>query len=199
MECYIGESTVIQAQVENATAGFWLADERVIAEVNGRECLVKLDVTKTTKTSGILVISGPGGEIQRSIALNVQIPQKSPFFTERLHETTAEEGDEILLTCAFDGVPTPEIQWCFNDEILETSGDTLKISNCKLSNSGKYSAKISSEAGTDKSTAIVEINKKSLPPKILNSPPDGEYEQGASVDLQCFVGGHPDPKSKGMS
>ena len=121
---------------------------------------------------------------------------KAPMFTERLHETAVEEGDAIELTVKFTGYPIPVVEWSFNGEILDQTGETLSIPNAKPGNAGKYSAKISNELGTEKSQATVEVMKKSLPPKFLNSPNDGEFEENSSFELACFVGGYPNPKSK---
>lgn len=195
VDCFLNESTVIQVQAQNVAKAFWLSDERVDAEVNGTDCVVKIQVTNETKPSGLFVISGPGGEIQRSIALNIQVQTKIPSFIERLHETTVEEGETISLSCVYDGVPQPTVEWFFNGATLDETGDTLTIQNCKLSQAGKYAVKISNEAGSDKSMAMVEVNKKPLPPKFLNSPSDRDYDRGCTVELQCFVGGCPEPKS----
>ena len=72
VDCVLNETVVIQVQAVAMTSAFWLADGKTEAEINGTEAKVTLNITEDTQKSGLFIIIGPGGEAQKSIALNIQ-------------------------------------------------------------------------------------------------------------------------------
>ena len=199
IEAFVGESAIVQVQGKFFSSAYLLFEssmEKIPASLEGDEAVVRLNVTKSTPSEAIFVLVSENDiEEKRPIFFNIQIRPKAPMFTERLHETAVEEGDLLELNVEFIGHPKPVVEWTFNGEILDQTGSKLSIPNAKTINAGKYAAKISNDLGTEKSQAIVEVMKKSLPPKFLNSPNDGEFDENSSFELACFVGGHPNPKS----
>lgn len=55
------------------------------------------------------------GQDSETITLTVHT---HPAFTELLEDVSLNKGERLLLSCGVTGVPTPEITWVFNNNII---------------------------------------------------------------------------------
>ena len=52
-----------------------------------------------------------------------EVKTTPPQFTQPLKDTTATDGDELILSAVVTGLPTPHISWFHNNENIDKSED----------------------------------------------------------------------------
>ncbi|CAH0694872.1 unnamed protein product [Spodoptera exigua] len=142
------------------------------------------------------------GSTSDSCVLNVK---SGPYFTQKLKDTTASEGDvNVEFTVAVEAYPEPTVKWYLGDvEITEKksvftrvdSGNTHKLILKEVSAeySGNYSCKVSNVLGEDSCSATFTVNRK---PRFTKSLIDMTVDAGQTLKLDVEVEGCPEPKVK---
>ncbi|CBY34045.1 unnamed protein product [Oikopleura dioica] len=195
VDCQFGSLVQIKFAAENATHGTLIVTDelKIPASINSDGVgQVDYEAAEDSPDYAVLLLVGAGGEAEHKVVFNLSPASKAPCFTERLHETRAEEGDSVLLEVAASGNPEPQFAWFKGDENLNISGPRLQLENISLEDAGRFS--ISNCAGSDKSTATLEVSKKPVKPSFINYPDNQTRHAGASIDLACSFDGIPDPK-----
>ncbi|KAG5850585.1 hypothetical protein ANANG_G00084020 [Anguilla anguilla] len=134
------------------------------------------------------------GQDRRTFTLSVHT---HPAFTELLGDVSLNKGERLLLSCGVTGIPTPEITWVFNNNIIPAHYDhvnghsELVIERVSKDDSGTYSCIAQNRVGTIKSLGFVYVKE---PPII-----DGDFHSnrieplGGNAILNCEVRGDPLP------
>ncbi|XP_035445105.2 obscurin isoform X5 [Spodoptera frugiperda] len=142
------------------------------------------------------------GSTSDSCVLNVK---SGPYFTQKLKDTTASEGDvNIEFTVAVEAYPEPTVKWYLGDvEITEKksvftrvdSGNTHKLILKEVSAeySGNYSCRVSNVLGEDSCSATFTVNRK---PRFTKSLIDMTVDAGQTLKLDVEVEGCPEPRVK---
>jgi hypothetical protein len=145
VDCQFGSLVQINFAVENATqATLIVTDEQKIpASINSDGVgQVAFEAAEDSPDYAVLLLVGAGGETEHKVVFNLSAALKAPSFTERLHETRAEEGDSVLLEVAASGNPEPQFAWFKGDENLNISGPQLQLENISLEDAGRYSVQV---------------------------------------------------------
>ena len=90
-----------------------------------------------------------------------------PLFTTVLKDVFCFDGDPVLFTAKFDGIPVPKVSWFRdgepirnNEDFQITTDDTsssLYIPDVIVEDSGEFVVKIENEAGSDVCKAFLEV------------------------------------------
>ncbi|XP_077983140.1 cartilage intermediate layer protein 1-like [Glandiceps talaboti] len=82
--------------------------------------------------------------------------QKPPVVTEHPQSKLRNIGEDVALCCEAQGVPPPSYEW-FKDDVIVSSenyvGNSLLLSDLKLSHSGRYMCRANNVAGAQYSLA----------------------------------------------
>lgn len=127
-------------------------------------------------------------------------PVQKPHFTKHLQNTTARQGQSVVLNCIIQSTPDIDIKWYNNGHLIQPSTDitisfdeltgdcTLTISEVYPEDGGQYTIVVTNSAGTESSTCwlvvkepspqrneifqpITEPYKKSMPTRSSDSRP----------------------------
>ena len=144
VDCQIGSLVQIEFSAENAThATLIVTDEqRITASIDGHSGFVEYEASEDSPNYAVLLLVGPGGEVEHKINFYLKSASKAPYFTERLHETTAEEGDSLSLEVAASGNPEPEYSWFKGEKCLNISSPRLQLDNISKDDAGRYSVQV---------------------------------------------------------
>ena len=114
------------------------------------------------------------GAVTSSVA-NVSILQP-PQVTQELQPQTVIAGTNVTLSVTAVGVAPLSYQWSFNGMLLTDGGgitgsqtSTLQIASAQKTNSGVYSVMITNVAGTDSSSAELDV----VPLPVFTQQPQG--------------------------
>uniref|UniRef100_A0A8B9H3J1 Hemicentin 1 n=1 Tax=Astyanax mexicanus TaxID=7994 RepID=A0A8B9H3J1_ASTMX len=145
-------------------------------------------------------VSNSAGKQSRDFNLSIYVPPsiKGGNVTA---EVTALLDNSVTLECEARGVPLPAITWYKNGVTILSSrqaqylehGQYLKITRVQVSDSGHYTCKVTSVAGTAEKAYELDVY---VPPSITGGS-DGPVEKkvvvSKSLTLECEAGGHPPP------
>ncbi|KAF7647134.1 hypothetical protein LDENG_00176940 [Lucifuga dentata] len=89
-----------------------------------------------------------------------------PAFTEKITDAKPDLGKVAEFQCTVKGSPTLSVQWLKDDVILEDPNlettfenhvATLRIPACEVSHNGKYSCRVTNEAGQEECSANLTV------------------------------------------
>ncbi|XP_048035111.1 neural cell adhesion molecule L1.2 isoform X3 [Megalobrama amblycephala] len=150
-----------------------------------------------------------GGEYQCT-ATNVQgmithtysiTVEASPYWTKEPKSQLYAPGETVKLECKADGIPSPEVTWSINGNLLtdidpdprrNVKHGVLTLKNVELSDTAVYQCKAANKHGSILINAYVYVIE--LPPQILTE--DGimySVAEGQTIDLACETFGSPQP------
>lgn len=159
------------------------------------------------------------GTTEKSLKISVRFPPTK----ENNDDISVEsiEGNEITLTCDFNGKPVPEISWEFNSKKIKSnkkyniSGKTLKFV-AENNDSGMYKCTATNDLGTESIDFPVIIKSKffkfnngevykqfflknlliAFPSFISPNDESVKVENNSYLELPCEATGYPQPKLK---
>uniref|UniRef100_UPI0037E9B6AB hemicentin-1 n=1 Tax=Semicossyphus pulcher TaxID=241346 RepID=UPI0037E9B6AB len=116
-------------------------------------------------------------------------------------DVTALLDTVVSLECEARGVPLPTITWYRNGEAILSNrqakyvdrGHYLKIPRVQASDTGQYTCKVTSVAGSTEKSFELDVY---LPPTIAggdDGPTERKVVLSKSLILECDAGGHPPP------
>uniref|UniRef100_A0A4W5NRX3 Cell adhesion molecule L1-like b n=1 Tax=Hucho hucho TaxID=62062 RepID=A0A4W5NRX3_9TELE len=111
-------------------------------------------------------------------------------------ETQLVNGDELLLECIAEGIPTPKIEWVRmghrlpDRATIENHGKLLSIDQVNEDDSGKYMCKAKNIHGEAKHSFDVSVEE---PPKWVSGPESQLSTIGSDVRIKCSATGTPQP------
>lgn len=104
-----------------------------------------------------------------SFISHIDIPKVT---AQILNFQTAQLGSALILSCNFDGVPIPTIQWLHNGTVLTNmedtvtitgdSNSTLQLSNLNRNGGGVYSCEAENDLGKSTLEFQIEIQSESV-------------------------------------
>ena len=127
------------------------------------------------------------GERRHNIQIQVLVP---PKITDGDRVLKAVEGNVLVLECPASGIPPPEITWHKNGVKLNTSGNSLTLSNLTVSDATKYTCEARNEAGSTSADYVVDVFVK---PKIREYQKEIRVIEGEKARLECKADGNPVP------
>ena len=195
VECTDGEEASFKVTADNATEAMFIVDKRVNAVKSGDEFVVKFVPSKSIK-SGLMVIKGDGGEEQQQISLTVQQPFVSPRFTTTPDDARVNVGESVRLACAFEGNPTPVLEWRLNEKKLEKTDNELIIRNATEEDAGQYELIVTNKCGTDTAAAFVEVMPKQQSPQFTTPMLKSEYMTKSGDHLELEFGTASEPQGR---
>ncbi|VDI75359.1 Hypothetical predicted protein, partial [Mytilus galloprovincialis] len=101
---------------------------------------------------------------------------------------------EGRLRCNVTGYPTPLVKWKHNNNVVQSSGNTLVINRVTNSTTGTYTCIATNVAGT--SQANIQLKVTYDVPKIITPPVTSVIMGGHSHNFTCIATGHPEPNIK---
>uniref|UniRef100_A0A7E4UT28 Muscle M-line assembly protein unc-89 n=1 Tax=Panagrellus redivivus TaxID=6233 RepID=A0A7E4UT28_PANRE len=129
---------------------------------------------------------------------------KAPQFTEKLQDKQVKTGEKVVLECAVDGEPKPNVSW-FKDEkkitsettrvTIETSEKTqrLVIEKSEESDTSVYKCVAENASGKSSTEAKLEVRAPGTVPEFTRALVDKAVTIGEKVILECSVRGVPQP------
>ncbi|KAK9954145.1 hypothetical protein ABG768_016241 [Culter alburnus] len=150
-----------------------------------------------------------GGEYQCT-ATNVQgmithtysiTVEAAPYWIKEPKSQLYAPGETVKLECKADGIPSPEVTWSINGNLLtdidpdprrSVKHGVLTLKNVELSDTAVYQCKAANKHGSILINAYVYVIE--LPPQILTE--DGLFysvAEGQTIDLACETFGSPQP------
>ncbi|OWF52578.1 Hemicentin-1 [Mizuhopecten yessoensis] len=107
-------------------------------------------------------------------------------------------GDNAVLVCAANGIPSPTITWFRGDVQLRqlsyvniTTDGVLMILGTQEQDGGDYRCVATNEAGTDSADVTLEVGSE---PRITTQPSNLGADIGTNVTISCEATGNPPPK-----
>ncbi|XP_028176186.1 obscurin [Ostrinia furnacalis] len=153
---------------------------RVVSQPDGSHALLIDKATAADAgTYGVMAINdkgetGSSAELTVASRTDDSNPQERPRLIHGLRDTTAEEGQPLLLSAPFVGNPVPEVAWTKDGQPLKPSERVLltcdgkrvglEISEAELPDAGKYGVTLVNPLGEDNSEAAVNVRKVYTPP-----------------------------------
>ncbi|XP_076471204.1 twitchin-like [Babylonia areolata] len=152
--------------------------------------------TVTSDTSSSTIVSSSTSTSDK------RSEEEAPQFTENLSPVEVVEGESLTLSCAFTGLPEPNIEWFFNGQMLSSddivsiktrgSSSRLQISEVVVDDEGDYVCKASNTAGvaSTKANVVVKVAKKKVeeqPEEEAAPPAPPAEDRGAPVDPPRFL------------
>ena len=136
-------------------------------------------------------------------------PQIKPEFVERMKDLNVSEGDSPSFSVTVKGNPKPEVQWFTVDKEIATTGrflvdsliddrHTLTITDCEISDKGRYKCVASNEAGKAVCSGILTIEEKMISPYFAEQASEVpmQIQEGGDITLKVEVKGKPRPSVK---
>ncbi|XP_071495667.1 cell adhesion molecule-related/down-regulated by oncogenes-like [Diadema antillarum] len=130
------------------------------------------------------MVSNENGSVQASAQL--RIPDGFPRITQPPINTTAVEGERVLLSCNFRGTPLPYVSWRNqrnqimrnNDKTFISEDRGLTLLDVDLADVGWYTCMASNKHGSVKASAYLSVLEKigstpTTPTQGVIGPPDG--------------------------
>ncbi|XP_060737332.1 hemicentin-1 isoform X1 [Tachysurus vachellii] len=139
------------------------------------------------------------GETHKNYTLSIQVPPT--ILNTGPSDVSVLEGEELTLTCAAEGTPTPQLTWMRDGVKLETTehvhvsahGRTLTLLRVTKEDSGIYKCVAVSPSGQESKVFTLLVL---VPPSILKHsdvPLDVQAVYNSVVSLECHVMGVPPP------
>ena len=82
----------------------------------------------------------------------------------------------------FLGIPSPNLQWKFQDQILDFKGPSLTLTSLSSENEGTYNCMAVNEYGSDSISFKLDVAE---PPKFIEAPENLEVESHGTVRFPC--------------
>ncbi|CAJ1060969.1 hemicentin-1 [Xyrichtys novacula] len=145
-------------------------------------------------------VMNTAGKQTKDFNLNVYVPP-SIKGGNSTSDVTALLDTLVSLECEARGVPSPTITWYRNGEAILSNrqaqyverGHYLKIPRVQASDSGLYTCKVTSVAGSAEKSFELDVY---LPPTIAGGdegPTERKVVLSKPLILECDAGGHPPP------
>ncbi|XP_062857960.1 hemicentin-1 [Trichomycterus rosablanca] len=145
-------------------------------------------------------VSNSAGKQSRDFSLSIYVPPSIKGWNVT-SEVTALQDNPVTLECEVRGIPLPAITWYRNGEAILSNrqaqyverGHFLKISRAQVSDTGRYTCKVTSMAGTAEKAYELDVY---VPPSIaggLDVPVQKKVVINKTLTLECKAAGHPPP------
>ncbi|KAK2844927.1 hypothetical protein Q5P01_011586 [Channa striata] len=118
----------------------------------------------------------------RNITITVEYGPKD-VSAEKSSESV-REGDSVTLTCLAKGVPTPNISWVRNNQVVSNEAEWT-ITRIDASYSGVYHCKAQNKHGTEQSQPVT-VNVTYAPDVEIQTT-SSEVKEGDTVSFTCAV------------
>uniref|UniRef100_A0A8C2D2H8 Neural cell adhesion molecule L1 n=1 Tax=Cyprinus carpio TaxID=7962 RepID=A0A8C2D2H8_CYPCA len=134
------------------------------------------------------------GMITHTYSITVEA---APYWIKKPKSQLYAPGDTVKLDCKADGIPTPDVTWSINGNLLTDPKRSLKhgvltLKNVELSDTAVYQCKAVNKHGSILINAYVYVIE--LPPQILTE--DGlmySVAEGQTTEMACETFGSPQP------
>ncbi|XP_030829655.1 twitchin isoform X2 [Strongylocentrotus purpuratus] len=148
--------------------------------------------------------AGKGEPSMASLPVTIRDPNPitKPKFEEQVKEATGVQGKSVKFSCAFSGIPTPDVTWwkgqreLFNSNkfSIETADgtSTLIINELERDDEDEFSAEISNPGG--KKTSRAMLNLKTKPTVRIPLRYQGAtvtFAKGEEVNIKVSFSGRP--------
>uniref|UniRef100_A0A8C1PAF3 Neural cell adhesion molecule L1 n=1 Tax=Cyprinus carpio TaxID=7962 RepID=A0A8C1PAF3_CYPCA len=138
------------------------------------------------------------GMITHTYSITVEA---APYWIKKPKSQLYAPGDTVKLDCKADGIPTPDVTWSINGNLLtdidpdpkrSLKHGVLTLKNVELSDTAVYQCKAVNKHGSILINAYVYVIE--LPPQILTE--DGlmySVAEGQTTEMACETFGSPQP------
>lgn len=144
------------------------------------------------------------GRVSCEGQLTVRENVTPPRFLQRLEDNSVVEGGAVDLEVEVSGRPRPALKWLKDGSIvvpddrfkIDTEGriHTLQITQCMLSDGGKYTCTASNSGGTDTCSANLQVEKEMHAPEFVVRPEGAHIVEGSQARFEAVVSGLPEPE-----
>ena len=146
------------------------------------------------------------GTAKTETTLQVVPKAKAPkFLDSKFTDTKLSEGDDLLLKMKIEGVPTPDVSFFKDDQLLaddknyeivqDDENVVLKKSDVTIEDSGVYACEITNDLGTQKCQTRIDVDCKPIAVEFTEKL-RGEIslQQGEELVLRVQAKGFPQPE-----
>ncbi|XP_061452059.1 sialic acid-binding Ig-like lectin 13 [Rhineura floridana] len=147
-------------------------------------------------------------QMEKSLQLNISYPPQMLRFSGELRHSNgsrrnftnasrieAQEGDCIKLHCKADGNPSANVTWVKESQhsgtLQLTSDNTLKLSNVKLENKGRYRCQAQNTEGSAEATFRIYL---AYSPRPCEQDPSHCWREDNSFRCNCSICSYPAPR-----
>ncbi|XP_076093735.1 hemicentin-1-like isoform X1 [Mytilus galloprovincialis] len=141
------------------------------------------------------------GETDVTFDLNVHVPPYVDTTAASPDHMTPIQNTPLVINCPISGVPTPNITWYKDGEVISSSyhvtisanGRRLTVTDTQVDDSGSYKCVGENTAGKEEKTFLVKVN---VSPTVEN-PREVERPEvilGKTLRMRCPANGIPPPK-----
>uniref|UniRef100_A0A9J8BP20 L1 cell adhesion molecule, paralog a n=1 Tax=Cyprinus carpio carpio TaxID=630221 RepID=A0A9J8BP20_CYPCA len=140
------------------------------------------------------------GMITHTYSITVEA---APYWIKKPKSQLYAPGDTVKLDCKADGIPSPDVTWSINGNLLtgnypkrSLKHGVLTLKNVELSDTAVYQCKAVNKHGSILINAYVYVIE--LPPQILTE--DGlmySVAEGQTTEMACETFGSPQPNTWG--
>ncbi|XP_026055868.1 neural cell adhesion molecule L1-like isoform X2 [Carassius auratus] len=142
--------------------------------------------------------SNPQGIITHTYSITVEA---APYWTKEPKSQLYSPGETVKLECKADGIPSPEVTWSINGDLLtdidpeprrSLKHGVLTLNNVELSDTAVYQCEAVNKHGSILINAYVYVIE--LPPQILTEDVlMYSVAEGQMIELACETFGSPRP------
>ena len=126
-------------------------------------------------------------------------PRFSPLSLESEKSVERSVGSDLELECSVTGYPTPTIQWYKDDQLYQTAGARLSLTDLQTRDSGAFSCVAQNMIGTSALTFTLNVRPGpaiASPAPNMMGPANISVEEGDTARLDCRVNTRTKPNIK---
>ncbi|XP_071947832.1 hemicentin-1-like [Antedon mediterranea] len=165
-------------------------------QLNNNETLWIGETKLSDSADYICVASNIAGNISKTFTVNVWVP---PTIVPDERVWTVHEGDDIVLPCIVQGIPTPEVEWQKDGRAIKRRSQrltkldvgSLEIISAIKTDTGTYICSVRNDAGTLQRTIFLDVY---VQPEIIDQTQVYDVNEQTSVTLSCSSSGIPSPQ-----
>lgn len=176
---------------------------RVISSFNrGVGTLELINVALDDQGKYKCVVTNHFGSVEASTDVTIDKKFVRPEATEKMEDSTAEEGEETRFDVPFTGYPTPEVEWFHGPKRLDNDDKhkvlksedqvfSLVVKDLEKDDAGMYKCVASNDAGKATARAELKVKEKLFVPEFQEQIENKIVKENEELEAICTVKAKP--------